>query len=109
MGRTKPVLCFALFLWLTSCVSKANYDAVLQEKVTLEQSIADEQSARKNCAEENQTSSQRCSELEQQNQNLRNINQMLSKKNMLLADELTSAKGVTLETKKQLMDKEKAL
>jgi chemotaxis protein MotB len=81
----------------------------LQEKVQLEQSLADEQKSRAACENENQRTSERSSELESQNTNLRNTNQLLSKKNVNLAGELTSAKSATLETKKQLADKERAL
>lgn len=94
---------------LTGCVTKKSYDLLMDEKIALEQKLNEESQSRQQSDQENQLMSERSSLLEQQNVNLRNTNQILVQKNSTLSTQVVSIKDETLQAKKQIEERQKAI
>jgi chemotaxis protein MotB len=103
------LLCLVASGLFSSCVSKAHYDLLDQNKADLLTQLNEEKKLHSQCEEERQSLDGRFSSIDAQNMALRNTNQMLVEKNRSLSNELLSIKGETLQVKKSVDEKQKAL
>jgi chemotaxis protein MotB len=99
----------ALLLAMTGCVTRKQYDQLAAQSQTLQGELNERRQHATQCDGERDSLSQRLSDLEQENSALRNANQVLASKNRTLATEMTSVRNASLEIRKEVEQKERAL
>lgn len=102
--------CIACIVLLNiSCIAKAHYQQLLEEKTQLEHQLQSQRLSLSASQLECEAAIDKSTNLENQNINLRNTNQVLSKKNLELSSQMVAAQEQTLLKKKELSQRQLTL